>query len=316
MIKWRSKIILVKPEDVYGTDSAPTGAANAMLMTDVELRPMEGEDVSRNLERPHIGAQETIPAGLHAILTGSIELVGSGETGVAPAWGPLMRACGVAEVVTPDAVPDDGTGTVEYTPVTDDHESASVHFWIGPTQHVLLGGRGTVTVTINAQGIPVGRFTITGLFTTPVDAARPAADLSTFQVPQIASDRNTPTFTIAGIDFVLREFSFNLGNDVQQRLLIGRETIVIVDRNEQIAARVEAVPMATFNPFEIAETSQRSALVIEHGTVAGRRFKLEAPRCTLARLSAYEQAQNVLEWPMALSPQPDAGDDQWTITLT
>src|SRR5690606_5058594 len=119
-----------------------------------------------------------------------------------------------------------------------------------------------------------------------------------------------------GVSFVLREFSFNLGNDVQQRLLIGRETIEIVDRNEQIMARVEAVPMTDFNPFSEAVTSERNALAVAHGTDAGRRFAFEADRCTLARLSGYEQAQNILEWPLAMSPLPDAGDDQWTITLT
>lgn len=313
-IKWRSKIILAKPETTYGVDPTPTGAANAILMTDVELRPMEGQDISRNLERPFLGAQETIPAGLHAVLTGSVELVGSGETGVAPAWGPLMRACGIAEVVTPDDTP--GDGTVEYTPVSDDHESAGLHFHIGPTRHVILGSKGTAVITVNAQGIPTARFTLTGLFATPADQARPTVDLSAFQVPQIASNANTPTFTLGGVSMVLRELGFNLGNDVQQRLLIGRETIEIVDRNEQITARVEALPLADFNPFSEAATSQRNALVLEHGTTAGKRFKLEAPQCTLARLSGYEQQQNVLEWPLALSPQPTDGDDQWTITLT
>src|SRR5690606_34174023 len=130
-----------------------------------------------------------------------------------------------------------------------------------------------------------------GIFTTPSDQSRPTADLSAFQVPQIASDTNTPTFTFGGVSFVLREFSFNLGNDVQQRLLIGRETIEIVDRNEQIMARVEAVPMTDFNPFSEAVTSERNALAVAHGTDAGRRFAFEADRCTLARLSGYEQAQ-------------------------
>lgn len=313
-IKWRSKIILAKINSGdYGTDPVPTGADDAILMTDVELRPMEGQDVSRNLERPFIGAQQSVPVGVHAVLTGSVELVGSGETGVAPAWGPLMRMCGIAEVVTPDDTP--GDGTVEYTPVSDDHEDGGIYFWIGPTQHKMTGVRGTFVWTHNAQAIPTVRFTLTGLFTVPADVIRPTTDLAAFKPPQVATMTNTPTFTVGGLAMVLSQFSFTLGNDVQQRLLIGRETILIGDRNEQIAARVEALPMATFNPFNEAFTSAEKALVLAHGTVAGKRVKLEAPRCTVARLTGYEQSQNVLEWPLSLSPQPDAGDDQWTITL-
>lgn len=314
-IKWRSKIILAKINSgAYGDDPAPTGAADAILMTDVELRPMEGQDVSRNLERPFIGAQQSVPVGVHVVLTGSVELVGSGQTGVAPAWGPLMRMCGVAEVVTPDDTP--GDGTVEYTPVTDDHEDGGIYFLIGSTQHKMSGVRGTFVWTHNAQAIPVVRFTLTGLFTLPTEVVRPSVDLSKFQAPQVATKTNTPTFTLGGVPLVLSQFSFTLGNAVEQRLLIGREAILITDRNEQIAARVEAVPLTTLDPFTDAFASTEKALVLEHGTVAGKRIKLEAPRCTVARLSGYEQSQNVLEWPLSLSPQPSVGDDQWTLTLT
>ena len=308
-IKWRTKIILAGIEDNYAVDSNPTGAANAMLMTDVELKPMEGEDVSRNLERPYLGAQENIAAGLHVVLTGSVELVGSGTLGDAPAWGPLLRACGVAEVMT-------AATKVEYTPVSEGHESASLYFWVGPTRHIMKGTRGTCTITVNAQKIPVAKFTLTGLFTLPGDQVRPVVDLSAFQVPQIASNANTPTFSVGAVDMVLREFSLNIGNDVQRRLLIGREEILITDRAEQIAARVEALPMATFNPFDNAMNNTRLPVVLDHGTVAGRKFNFTAPTATLARLSGYENDQNVLEWPLSLSPQPTAGDDQWTITLT
>ena len=95
-IKWKTKIILAKVEGTYGTDAEPA-AADAMLMTDVELRPMEGQDIARNSERPHLGAQETIPAGLYVTLTGSVELQGSGAAGTAPGWGILMRSCAAAE---------------------------------------------------------------------------------------------------------------------------------------------------------------------------------------------------------------------------
>lgn len=316
-IKWRSKIILVKPETVYGTDPVPTGAANAMLLTDVTFQPMEGQDVSRNLETPYLGAQEEVPVGVYATLTGSFELVGSGETGVAPAWGPLLRSCGVAEVVTADAVPGDGSGTVEYSPVTDDHESVAVHFFIGPNRYVLLGARSTGEITVNALGIPVCRATITGLFTVPGVQARPAVDLDAFQAPQVASKANTPVFTIDGIAFVMRNFSLNLGCDVQARMLVGLERIVIVDKAEQISCQVEAVPMTTYNPVQRALTpAPRQPIVLQHGTIAGKRVKIEAENAVQRRFAGGTENQRIEEWPLTFSPLPSAGDDQWKITLT
>lgn len=311
-IKWKSKIILVKAEGAtYGVDPTPTGAANAMLLTDVELAPMEGQDVSRNLEQPFMGAQEDIPTGIYVTLTGSFEMVGSGSLGVAPGWSPLMRAMGVAEVIT-------ATTKVEYSPVSDGHESFATYFQIGPSRHVILGARATGKLTLNAQGIPVVRVTMTGLFTTPADAARPTVDLSAFQTPQVASKVNTPTFTIGGASFVMRSFELDFANDVQQRLLVGAERIVIVDKAESITATVEAVPLATYNPFAVALTpGARKAIVLEHGTAVGRRVRIDVGQAQQKRLASYSNAQNVLEWPLGFKPLPtSAGNDQWKITLT
>ena len=309
-IKWKSKIILVKPETSYGVDPTPTGAANAVLMTDVQLQPMEGEDVSRELELPYLAAQEAIPTGLRVVLTGSVELVGGAAAGTAPAWGPLLRACAVAEVVT--------AGTkVEYTPISDNHESVAIYFQIGVagSRHIVLGARGTCVISLNAQGIPVMRFTLTGLYATPADVARPTPDLTGWQAPQIASKTNTPTFTIGGIAFVARSLEFDLGNDVQPRLLIGAERIVIIDKTESFAATVEAVAYATYNPFSIAEARTKQAIALTHGTVVGKRVALALPISQQKRPSGFSNAQNALEWPLAFVPLPNAGNDQWKITV-
>lgn len=108
-IFWKSKTILTKKEVTYGVDAVPV-AANAVLLTDVSFQPMEGEDITRNVELPYMGAQESIASGLRSVLTGTFELVGSGTAGTAPGWSMLMRMLGVAEVVTPAT-------SVEYSPV-------------------------------------------------------------------------------------------------------------------------------------------------------------------------------------------------------
>lgn len=313
-IRWRSKIVLIKPETTYATDATPTGAANAVLMKNIEIRPMEGEDESRELELPWLGGQETIPTGLRSVLTGDFELVGSGETGVAPAWGPLLRAAGIAETVTPDD--DPGDGTVVYNPVSDDHESVTIHFWIGNTRHILLGARGDAEIVKEAQSLPHIRVTLTGLWAKPAEQTRVVPDLSAFAMPQVVTHANTPTFTVDAVPLVMRSFRMAFGNDVQPRLLVGREEIVIVDRAETITATVEAVPLSTFDPFAKARDRDRVALLLEHGTAAGRRVAIAAPSCGVGRLTGYENNQNIMEWPLPLQPLPVAGNDQFTITLT
>lgn len=310
-IRWNSCIILAKIEATYGADPAPTGAANAILMTDVSLTPMDGEDVSRNLMRPYHGAQEEIPAGLRVQLTGSTELVGSGAAGTAPPWGVLARACGLAQVVSAGV-------NVVYSPISDGHEAITIYVWWGGTRQVLSGVRGTATLTINAQGIPTLRWTLTGLWNQPAEVARATPSFDAWEKPQIASNANTPDFTIGGDPFVLRSFSLDLGCQVAPRLMIGREEIWIEERSETVAATIEAVPLTTFDPFAIARQGSDAPQEVEitHGTIAGRIVSLNAPTCQLMRPTGYAQAQGVVEWPLRFKPLPNLGNDQFTLTLT
>ena len=93
-LKWRNKILLAKIETTYGVDAVPVAATNGILATDVKLQPMEGTDVSRDLDLPYFGAQGTIPNELNAKLSFKVELAPSGSAGTVPGWGPLLRACG------------------------------------------------------------------------------------------------------------------------------------------------------------------------------------------------------------------------------
>ncbi|MGO4124907.1 hypothetical protein AB4Z01_10910 [Inquilinus sp. YAF38] len=307
-LRWESKALLIKTEAAYGTDAAPT-AADAMLVTDVEFRPMEGTDEARNLEMPWLGADEELPAGLHAILTFSVELVGSGTAGTAPAWSPIARACGLAEVIT-------AATSVEYRPVSRGHEAVTVHFFIESTKHALIGTRGTAVLQVEAQKIPKLRVTLTGLWRKPTKQAPPAGiSFAGFKDPELATSVNTPVYKIDGITMVMRSTNLDLGCDVQGRFLVGSESILIADRGESIAAVVEAMELDVFDPFDAAVERRKVPFLMQHGTDPGFITEVECSKCQVKRLSGYQNNQKIVEWPLSLTPLPTAGNDQFTITL-
>ena len=308
-INWKSKIILAKIEANYGVDPTPTGAANAMLMTQVSFSPMEGEDVSRDLEFPYLAAQGKIPVGLRCRLRGRVELVGSGTAGVAPAWGPLARACRAAEVIVADT-------STTYNPISESMESVTIWFWIGGTKQIVKGCRGNATLRFPAQAIPYIELDVVGLYADPAEVMRPSVTLTGFQKPVIVTNANTPTFTIDDVPLVLREFMMNLGNQVEPRLLVGSDAIVIPDGMESVTARVEAVPMSTFNPFSLARTKEAVEVVLVHGTEAGKIATVTIPTAEIDRMGDYENAQNILEWNLPITPIPASGNDQWSLALT
>lgn len=305
---WKSKTILAKSEVTYGVDPTPTGALNAILASDVTFTPMEADWLTRNVERRYMGAQPGIPTSFRSTLSMSVELVGSGTPGTPPGWDALIRACAAARVITANT-------SVEYSPVTNGHESAALYFDVDGTLYKMLGTRGTAVLTVNAAGIPVIAFTLTSLFTMPAEQPRLTPDYSAFRAPQAANKANTPTFTIGGTPFIMRSFSLTMNNDVQSRFLVGQEEILIVDRNEEVAVQVEAKVLTAYNPYALAQSGDLQAIVLVHGNVAGRITRVDLPRAQQQQ-PGFTQEQNIVEWPLTFSPQPNAGDDQWKITLT
>lgn len=306
---WKSKSLLAKAETVYGTDPTPTGAANAILAMDVTFTPQEGEVVQRNIEVPWFAAQPFVAMAFRSKISFSVDLVGSGTAGTAPPWSPLLRACGVAEVVT--------AGTkVEYTPITDGAESLALYFDVDGIKHLMLGARGTAVIKLGVNGNPVITFTFTSLFTVPVDATKPTPVFTAWKAPQAASMANTPTYTIGATAFVARDYEFDLACQVEPRMLIGYEGILITGKDERVKMTVEAVPMATYNPAQVAQAGTLQALALKHGTIAGRIVEITHPTAQQLPLGDYQQQQGILEWPLSFVPQASAGNDQWKISLT
>lgn len=306
---WRDKTLLAKIETVYGTDPVPTGAANAMLVKEITLSPMEGTDVSRELELPAMGAQPTIAAELHATLKFMVELQASGSLGVAPAWGPLMRACAFAQTIV-------AATSVTYNPITNGQESLTLYLNVGGTVFNLRGARGDVTLMLDAQGIPNLEFTFTGLWVAPAAQARPTPVYTGFIDPTVATTANTPIFTLDAFSPKVRSFKLAAGNQVERRFLIGSEEILITDHAEQVEFQIEAEALATWNPFSLALSGTPVVLAMRHGTVAGRRCTVNVPRMQIQRPQSLAVQQNVVEWALRGVPLQNAGNDQWTLVLT
>ena len=308
-IFFRTKVLLAKIETTYGVDPTPTGAADAVLGKDVKISPMEGQDISRELDLAFMGAEPTIPANTFAKISFKVELSPNGAAGVAPAWGPLLRACGCAQTIV-------ASTSVTYNPISLTHESITLWFVIGSTLFKVPGARGTAKVTIGAQGIPYIEFEFTGLFTVPAEGSRPTPTLTAWKKPTVASKTNTPVFTIGGTSLVMRQFALDLGNQIETRFLINSESVMLVDRAETIDVTVEAEPLTTINPWQLAVNQTQTPVIVQHGVTAGSRITINAPLAQVQRPAGVEENQGIAEWPLKLIPQQNAGNDQWTLAIT
>jgi energy-coupling factor transporter ATP-binding protein EcfA2 len=93
------KLILAKVETTSGSDPVPTAALNAIEARNVQFTPLDGAYVENDIEAPYYGALAEIATSQSAKLSFDIALQGSGAAGTAPAYGPLLRGCGLAEKI-------------------------------------------------------------------------------------------------------------------------------------------------------------------------------------------------------------------------
>lgn len=102
------RLILAETESTYGVDPTP-GSADALLVRDLNLVPVQSDVVSRDVVRPYLGATEQFLANTRVECTFSIDLTGSGSASTAPRFSSVLKACGLVE--TYNSSPTTGTAT-------------------------------------------------------------------------------------------------------------------------------------------------------------------------------------------------------------
>ena len=305
----RKRTILGKLEVTYGVDPVPTGAANAVLVRNLEITPQESELVGRDLVRPYLGHSEQLPVSIHGVLQFEIEVAGSGAAGTVPAYGPFLRACGFSETISAGV-------SVTYAPVSNVFESMTIYFNVDGVLHKLTGARGNVEVVLNAKQIPVFKFSFTGLYQTVIDAAAPAVTLTSWQKPQAVNTGNTTGLSIHGYaGAVLSELSMSVNNDVLYRSLVGAESVLIADRKPAGNMTIEATTVAVKDWWTISKNATLGALSVTQGSVAGNRVRFDAPAVQIVK-PTYADQDGIQMLQMGLTMVPGAaGNDEFTITV-
>ena len=306
--KMRNVALTAKIEVTYGTDPVPTGLANAILCRALAPQPLTAEFADRATVRPFMGASPQVFAAGYSVAEFEIELAGSGAAGTAPAWGPLLRACGISETIS-------AATSVTYAPVSIAHESVTLYYYFDGLMHKMTGCRGTVSFELNAKAIPVMRFRMTGLHNVVTDTAMITATLTGFIAPVAVNKVNTTTFSLHSYAAKVQSFTLDVANQVNYRNLVNNETVDIVDRNPAgaINFEVDTVAAKAWQPIITAGTA--GALSIIHGATAGNICTLAASKTQLLSPSYGEQdGIGMLSVPLAFLPT--SGNDEFSLVLT
>ena len=75
----RKRSLLVKAESSYGSSSNPSGSANYLEVVDLEITPLESDEVEQETIRPYVGNYPILLSNTRVSLSFSVYMVGSGE---------------------------------------------------------------------------------------------------------------------------------------------------------------------------------------------------------------------------------------------
>lgn len=312
----RNTAILAKTETTYGTDAAPTGAANALLVSNLSINPLNAQLVDRDVIRPYLGGSEQLPGTRYVEMGFDIELVGPGTAGGVPAWGALLLACGLAGAAST-------TVRYDFTPVSTGFSSVTIYWYDDGLLHKATGCLGNASFSLKVGEKPKMSFKFTGLYSTPTAVSNPSTTLTAFKTPQAVVKANAGDLSFGGTHatgtapaiagsptvYPSQGLELDLGNSVNFTPLLSQETVDITNRNVtgkvtlDLTAAQEAALMGTVE----AATTQSVGLL--HGTTPNQKVLLWLPSVQLVNPSKAESNGKRLV-SFDLRCLPTAGNDE------
>ena len=305
----RKRLLRSKIESVYGTDPTPAGT-DAVLVRSIDITPLDSDVVERELIRPYLGNFEQLLGNQHVEITFEVELAGSGSAGTAPAWGPIMRACGLGETIV-------ASTSVTYAPVSTGFESCTIYFDNDGILHKITGCRGSFSINAEVNAIPVISFTMMGIYNAPTDTALPTATYSNQAAPLLFRTGNTSSFSIFGYSGILQSFNLDIANEnIYRELIGGSKEVLITDRKPAGEVVVEAVSLSTHDFFTDATGTSTGGLSFTHGSTAGNIVAFSSPQTDLGAPTYTDQdGIQMISLPYTSTPTT-AGNDELSLTLT
>lgn len=308
----RKRLILAKIESTYGTDSTPLGA-NAVLIRNLEVTPLQADTVNRELITPWLGTSQQLLAQTRVELTFEVELAGSGTAGTAPAYGPILKSCALSETIVTST-------SVTYAPRSDfptSGSSCTIYFHNDGIRHKVTGCRGTFTLNTEVGQIPYISFTMTGVYNAPTDETLPTPTYGNQAPPLVFKHTNTASFSIFSYSGCLQSLEFEMGNEVLYRELVGcTKEVLVVNREPSGTVMIEAPAIATKDFFSIALGSSTGSITFTHGTTAGNIVTFTAAQSDLgAPTYADQDGVQMLELPFIATPS-NSGNDEISLAFT
>lgn len=307
----RIQLLLAKIESSYGTlpDPAPAGT-DAVLVRNLEVTPLEATMLERETVQPYLGSRPSLMIDRQIKLTFEIEVSGSGTAGTPPKYGPILRACGLAQGIQSNT-------SVTYAPVSTGQESVSLAYFADGIRHYAVGCRGTFDLAGTASDFFLFKVEMTGIYVAPTDTEVPAATYTHQAQPIPFGAEATSTFAVHGFNACVQEFSLDVANDLVFRALAGcTKQVLITDRKSAGSVMLEMPTLATKNYFAEAVARTQDDITFQFGATAGNILTVTVGQAQLGA-PEYGDSDGVLMLTVPYMALPtSAGNNEFSLVFT
>jgi len=309
----RKKFLIAKIESTYGTDPTPVGGSDAVQVTNLEVTPIESDNVQAAAFQGFLGnsTRATLVANKRVSVTFDVELAGSGTAGTAPAFGPLLKSCGLSETTVADT-------SVTYAPVSSSFDSATIYCFYDGTRHKITGARGSVSFNFTAGQFAVASFNFIGIFNDPDDTALSGTFTVANQAAALeVNDTNLTTATFFGeTSQRIESFDLALNNELVYKETASSKEVLITNRAVGGTAVIEAPAVGTTDYFAdaIGVSTASSSMVL--GATGGNIVTLTAAQTDVTGVS-YGDTNGVISLSMPYLALPTtAGNNELSLAFT
>lgn len=195
------------------------------------------------------------------------------------------------------------------------NSSVTLYFVMDGVRHILLGARGTFKPNLTSKQIPSLQWEFTGLLGEITDEALPTWDFSAWQMPVAVSTANTTDINVLSYtDAVVESLTFDIGNEVVHRQLIGAESVIIKDRKVKGGFQIEATSIGAKDWWTAAKNADYGVFCVKHGQTAGNIVGITAPHVQLENPD-YVESDGVAMLKGDLAFVPVLGNDEIRICV-
>lgn len=314
----RNTAVLFKLETVYGTDSIPTAATDALLLRKFTCKPLDIKYVNNPEVRPYMGGGLDLVGSSYVSGSFDVSLGGSGAAGTVTQWGDLLRGTCFAEVIT-------ASTRVDYTLISSALESATMYYYDDGVLKKATGLRCNLTGLKMLYGdVPQASFSFMALDSGDTAVAPPALTLTAWKPPVTVNQANTSLLTlgctysagalVGGTTYPSKGIEISLGGKSSFMDLIGGEAIDFTDRDVKGKITLDLTAAQEINNLATVKSGATQGLGMLHGTTAGSKLLLFMPNVQLKSPTKDSlNGRRVISYDINPVPTAGAGNDELRI---